>query len=136
MTYDDLDEQRDVPSGAVGGVAFAAMLMSTIGVFSIVAGLASIIDEGSVSATPRYAFDLDPTAWGWVHLVLGVAAVAVGIGLFTNAAWADWVGIILAGLVAIDYFFFIPKQPFWSLLVIALSIWVIWSITQARASDA
>ena len=83
MTYDDLDEQRDVPSGAVGGVAFAAMLMSTIGVFSIVAGLASIIDEGSVSATPRYAFDLDPTAWGWVHLVLGVAAVVV----VTTISW-------------------------------------------------
>jgi hypothetical protein len=27
-------------------------------------------------------------------------------------------------------FFFIPYYPFWSLLIIALSIWVIWSLTR------
>ena len=31
---------------------------------------------------------------------------------------------------AIANFFFIPYYPFWSLLMIAMAIWVIWSLTR------
>jgi hypothetical protein len=133
MTSGDMDERQDVSSGAVGGIAFAASMMVMIGAFSIVAGLAAILDDDYLVVTRRYAFDLDTTAWGWIHLVLGIAVVAVGIGLFMNKAWAGAVAIVLAGLIAIDYFFFIPYQPVWSLVVIALSVWVIWAVTKARA---
>jgi hypothetical protein len=133
MTYSDVDESQDVSSGAVGGIAFAATLMVIIGAFSMAAGLAAILDDDYLVVTRRYAFDLDTTVWGWIHLVLGVAVVAVGVGLFMNKAWAGLVAIVLAGLIALDYFFFIPYQPVWSLVVIALSVWVIWAVTQARA---
>jgi hypothetical protein len=135
MTYGDMDERQDVPSGAIGGIAFAASIMIIIGSFSVVAGLAAILDDDYLVVSRRYAFDLDTTAWGWIHLVLGFAAAAVGFGLFLSRTWAGVVAIVLAGLVAIDYFFFIPYQPLWSLLVIALSVWVIWAVTQGRASD-
>jgi hypothetical protein len=136
MTYSDIDEREHVPSGAVGGVAFAATLMFIIGVFSMVAGLAGLIDESYVTPSPRYAFDLDPTVWGWLHLILGAAVAACGIGLFANKRWAGTVAIVFAGLIAIDYFFYIPYQPFWSLVVIGLSVWVIWAVIQARAGAA
>jgi hypothetical protein len=135
MTYGNMDERHDVSSGAVGGIAFAAILMVMIGSFSIVAGLAAILDDDYLIVNRRYAFDLDTTTWGWIHLVLGIAVVAVGLGLFTSRRWAGMVAIVLAGLIAIDYFFFIPYQPVWSLLVIALCVWVIWSVTQDRASS-
>jgi len=134
MTYSDMDERQDVSSGAVGGVAFSATLMVVIGSFSTIAGLASLLDEDFVVVSRHYAFDLDVTAWGWIHLVLGLAMAAVGVGLFANATWAGVVAIVLAGLIAIDYFFFIPYEPLWSVIVIALSVWVIWAVTQARAS--
>lgn len=141
MTYgeygpmDDLPPQRDVSSGAVGGVAFAATLTAMIGSFSIVAGLAAILDDNYMVNNRRYAFHLSVPAWGWIHLVLGIALVVVGIGLFMNKAWAGLVAIIFAGLTALDYFFFIPVQPVWSIVVIALCVWVIWSVTNARASQ-
>ncbi|TCC08781.1 hypothetical protein E0H45_17835 [Kribbella soli] len=128
-----MDERQDVSSGAVGGIAFAASMLVMIGAFSMVAGLAAILDDDYLVVSRRYAFDLDTVAWGWIHLVLGFAVVAVGIGLFMNKAWAGVVAIVLAGLIALDYFFFIPYQPAWSLVVIALSVWVIWAVTQARA---
>jgi hypothetical protein len=134
MTYSDMDSREDVSSGAVGGIAFAATMMAMIGSFSIVGGLAAIFDDDYLVVNRRYAFDLDTTTWGWIHLVLGIAMVGVGIGLFANKGWAGIVAIILAGLIAIDYFFFIPVQPVWSLIVIALSVWVIWALTQARGS--
>lgn len=136
MTYGDLDSRRSVPSTAVGGLAFAASVLVMVGSFSIVAGLAAILDDDYLVVSRRYAFDLDTVAWGWIHLFLGMALVGVGIGLFANQSWAGIVAIVLAGLVAIDYFFFLPYQPVWSLVVIALCAWVIWSLTKARHEDS
>ena len=38
--------------------------------------------------------------------------------------------IILAILSAIENFFFIPYYPFWSIVLIALDVWVIWALTR------
>ena len=38
--------------------------------------------------------------------------------------------IVLAVLSAVANFFFIPYYPFWSILVIALAVWVIWALTR------
>ncbi|TDW77244.1 hypothetical protein EV653_2409 [Kribbella pratensis] len=138
MTYSDLDNSdshKHVPSGAVGGIAFAGFTLLIIGTFSTVAGLAAILDDDYLVVKRRYAFDLSTTAWGWIHLVLGIGAILVAGGVFVNKAWAGTVAIIVAGLIALDFFFFIPYQPAWSLVVIGLSAWIIWSITQARGSD-
>ena len=40
------------------------------------------------------------------------------------------VAIALATLSAVANFFFIPYDPFWSLLIIALDVWVIWAVTR------
>jgi len=135
MTYSDMHERQAVSGWAVGGMAFAATLMILEGAFSTIAGLAALIDDEYFVVVRGYAFDLDVTAWGWIHLILGLAVVVAGFGLFSNATWAGVVAIVLAVLTAIDYFFFIPYAPFWSLLVIALSVWVIWAVTRARASS-
>ena len=37
---------------------------------------------------------------------------------------------------AIANFFFIPYYPFWSLLMIAMAIWVIWALTRPGAVRA
>ena len=53
-----------------------------------------------------------------------------GWGLYKGKAWAAGVAIALAALSAIANFFFIPYYPFWSILVIAIDIWVIWALTR------
>lgn len=143
MTYRDTDTGRDtgtdgmdtresVPSGVIGGLAFAASVMIMVGSFSIVAGLGALLDDDYLVVSRRYAFDLSTAGWGWIHVVLGLALVLAGFGLFANRSWADVVAIVLAGLVAIDFFFFLPYQPVWSVVIIALSVWVIWAVIKAR----
>jgi hypothetical protein len=124
-----------VPSGVIGGLAFAASVMIMVGSFSIVAGLAAILDDDYLVVSRRYAFDLSTVGWGWIHVVLGLGLVLAGFGLFANRSWADIVALVLAGLIAIDFFFFLPYQPVWSLVIIALSVWVIWAVTRARQVD-
>ena len=73
---------------------------------------------------------LDITAWGWIHLIIGILMAVAGWALFSGQLWAALTAMFLCFISAIDNFFFIPYYPFWSILIIALNIWVIWSLTR------
>lgn len=124
---------RDVSGWATGGIVFAACVLTIIGVFQVIAGLTAIIDDEFFVVTQNYTFDLDVSAWGWVHLILGVLLVATGLGLFGRRAWAGVTAIMLATLSAVVNFFFIPYYPVWAIVVIALDVWVIWALTRPGA---
>jgi len=119
-----------VSGWAVGGVTFAGTIMILVGIFQAIAGLAAIFEDEFFVLTQNYVFDLDVTAWGWIHLIIGIVVVLAGYFLFVGRAWAAALAILLAMLSAISNFFFIPYYPFWSLLMIALAVWVIWSVTR------
>ena len=115
---------------AVGGVTFAGTIMILVGIFQAIAGLAAIFEDEFFVLTQNYVFDLDVTAWGWIHLLVGLAVLATGMGLFARKPWAGVAAIMLAMLSALSNFFFIPYYPIWSLLVIGLAVWVIWALTR------
>jgi hypothetical protein len=115
---------------AVGGTVFAACILMLVGVFQSIAGLVAIFDDNFYVVARNYTFDLDTTVYGWVHLIIGILLVIVAWGLFSRSAWAGVTAIMLAGLSAVANFFFIPYYPAWSILIIALDIWVIWSLTR------
>jgi hypothetical protein len=128
-------EPPRVSGWAIGGIAFAATMMVLIGVFQALAGLVAIIDDEFYVVTANYTFDLDVSAWGWIHLLVGLAVLATGLGLFGRKAWAGVTAIMLCMLSALTNFFFIPYYPIWSLLVIGLAIWVIWALTRPGAIE-
>ena len=130
MTQNHGIEPQAESGWAMTGVAFAAAMMLMIGLFQVIAGLAAIINDEFFVPVRGYAFHLDITAWGWIHLILGLGMIVVGIGLFSRALWAGVIAVFLVVLSAIDNFFFIPYAPFWSLLVIALDVWIIWALTR------
>ena len=49
-------------------------------------------------------------------------------GLLAGRTWARAVGITLTVLSAIANFLFIPYYPFWSMLIIAVDVFVIWAL--------
>jgi hypothetical protein len=119
-----------VSGWAIGGITFAGTMLILIGIFQAIAGLAAIFEDEFFVVTQNYVFDLDVTAWGWIHLILGVVVALAGYSLFAGRAWATVVAITLAMLSAVANFLFIPYYPFWSLLMIAIAVWVIWSLTR------
>lgn len=116
---------------AQGGVVFAASIMILIGLFQALQGIAAIVDDEIFVLDQGYAFEVDLTTWGWIHLIIGVILLLAGFLLFTGSVVAGGIAIGLAMLSAIANFFFIPYYPFWSLLIIALNVFVIWSIARA-----
>jgi hypothetical protein len=127
--------ERPISGWATGGVVFAATLMLVVGTFQMIAGLVAILDDEFYAVGREYTFELDTTAWGWIHLLLGILLAVGGWALFARNVWAGVFAIVLAGLSAIANFFFIPYYPFWSIVIIALDVWVIWALTRPGAVD-
>lgn len=129
-------EQPPVSGWALGGVAFAGVLMIMSGAFQAIAGLVAIFDDEFYVIGRNYTFDLDVTAWGWVHLLIGALLLLVGFSLLARRAWAGIVAVTIAVLSAVANFFFIPYYPFWAIVIIALDVWIIWALTRPGALRA
>jgi len=120
---------RRKESGWTGWVTFASTLIGIVGVFQIANGLTAIFRSGTyVVGTDRLVVDVDYTVWGWVHLILGVVAIAAAFGLLVGQTWARVVGIIMAVASAVTNLAFIPAYPVGSSLVIVLDILIIYVI--------
>jgi len=121
-------ESEKTPSWARGFVLFAAVMLIIIGVFHAFNGLSAILEDAFFVVTPNYLFSIDVTTWGWLHLILGIIVLLAGVYLLRGSLWAVLVGIVVAGVSAILNFLSIPYYPFWSLLIIALDVVVIWAL--------
>jgi hypothetical protein len=121
---------KHVSGWTTGFVIFGASIMIMIGVFQVISGVAAIFDDEFYVVTENYVFDLDVTVWGWIHLLLGLVILFAGWGIFSGATWARVTGIVLAILIAVANFSFIPYYPIWSIVIIALCVAVIWALAK------
>jgi hypothetical protein len=119
---------REESGWTVGLVVFAGLMLMLIGAFHAITGLAAIFESEYFVVGPNYVYEIDVTAWGWLHLIGGVIVAAAGFGIFNGATWARVVGISVAVISAIANFFFIPYEPVWAILMITLAILVIWAL--------
>jgi hypothetical protein len=117
---------------SAGGLIFGATMMVVLGIWQVLVGIAAIAQDAFFVTPADYAYDFDVAAWGWIHLILGAVVALVGLALFTGALWARVIGIFFAALSAIAHFFFIPYYPLWSIVVIALAVFVIWALATFR----
>ena len=114
---------------AVGWTYFASILMVLIGVFHAIAGLVAILDDQFYVATRKYVFQFDVTQWGWIHLILGVVVALSGLYLLTGSVFARTIGVIMALGSAITGFAWLPYEPVWGVLIVAMAVAVIWALT-------
>ncbi|WP_225802090.1 hypothetical protein [Streptomyces sp. NK15101] len=119
-----------------GGLrVFAAVMLALAGLFGIFRGIMAIAEDEVFVTTPNYVFQFDLTGWGWVHLGLGIVALLVSFGLFTAAAWARYTGVGIAALVIIANFLSLPYYPWWSVIMIVMSGFIIWALCVDRGED-
>ena len=128
MSQYETSREPTISGWVVGGITFAGTMLILIGMFQAIDGLVAIFNDDFFLVTQNYTFNLDTTAWGWIHLLLGIVMVLAGWSIFAGKTWAAVVALTLAMLSAVANFFFIPYYPFWSLLLITLNIFVIWAV--------
>ncbi|MDF6042255.1 hypothetical protein LRD69_08770 [Streptomyces sp. JH14] len=118
---------------AAGGVMFAGVLLMVDGVMAVIKGIAGIASDDVYARIRNYTFKFDVTAWGWIHLVLGVVLLLIGWGILKGAGWARGLGIGLAALSMIVNFMWLPYEPIWAVISIAIDAFVIWALCTDRS---
>lgn len=113
---------------AVGWTMFAAIMMLVLGGWWAIAGLAGVLKDDVFVLTTNYVFRFNVTTWGWIHLILGIIVFLAGLGLFSGAVWARTVGVVLAAVSMVIAFAWLPWYPFWALLLVTVSIFVLWAL--------
>ncbi|WP_243788879.1 hypothetical protein [Saccharopolyspora gloriosae] len=111
-----------------GLALFAGIMLVIIGVFHLAVAVATLFQESFAVVLNSYVFSYDVTVWGWVHLALGAVAAVAGAALLTGLPGIPVPAVIVVGLSALAAFLFIPYQPLWSLLIIAVDVTVVWAL--------
>ncbi|MEU0675292.1 hypothetical protein ABZ330_20830 [Streptomyces sp. NPDC006172] len=121
---------------AAGGAVFAGVLMIVNGVLAVFQGIAAIAEDDVYARVGDYVYEISLTGWGWLLLILGVIAAVAGWGILRGATWARFTGIVLASLSLVLQFLFLPYAPVWSIILIAIDVFVIWALAVYRPTHA
>ena len=125
-----MSQDTSVKQGVAAGTSIgAAIILTTIGILQIFQGIAAVAEDELFVVGIEYTYKFDFTTWGWIHIVLGAVVTLVGFALFTGATWARVAAIVLAALSILANFMWLPYYPWWSLLIIALNVVVIWAVS-------
>jgi hypothetical protein len=128
------DEPYEVPSRSrptawVGVVLFGGIILEMVGGFQLIQGLVALFKDDYYLVSPNgLVVEVDYTAWGWTHLLIGVVAIATGIGVMLGQMWARVVGIMIAVLSALVNIAFLSAYPIWSTIIIAMDVLVIYAL--------
>ncbi|MCX5404114.1 hypothetical protein OHA37_09480 [Streptomyces sp. NBC_00335] len=120
---------------AASGTVFAGVLMLVEGVLGILKGIVGIANDDVYAKVGDYTFKFDTTAWGWIHLLLGIVLVVVGAGILKGAAWARVTGVVIVALDIILNFLWLPYTPLWALISIAIGVFIIWALCTDSARN-
>src|SRR3954454_2703534 len=119
---------RESRTWKFGVALFAGVMMVTVGVFEALQGLVALFDNNVFLKTPDYLFAFDLTAWGWIHLVIGLLLILIGFLVVAGKVIGRVLGIIVVFISAMVSFASLPYYPIWSVLLIALDIFIIWAL--------
>ncbi|MFC9766343.1 hypothetical protein [Rhodococcus jostii] len=125
-----MSETTSVKQGVAAGTSMgAAIIMVTVGIIHLFQGIAAVAENEVFVSGLNYIYKFDLTTWGWIHIVLGVLVAGVGLALFTGAGWARVSAIVIAAVSILANFLWLPYYPWWSVLIIALDVVVIWAVS-------
>jgi hypothetical protein len=104
-------------------------MLMIVGAFNIIDAIAAISkDKVFVGTGANSVLWLDLTAWGWVHLILGVAQVLVGIGLTRGSIAAQITAVALVSVNAITQLAFLTAYPILATVIIAADVITLWAL--------
>ena len=116
-------------TGWAGWAKFAGIILLINGIFSSLQGLVALIGSDTYYLVARGTlFLFDETGWGWWNLFIGVFLILTALAVMTGKTWARIVGVVLAIVSAVVQLLLVPVQPWWSLIVIAIDVLIIYAL--------
>jgi hypothetical protein len=123
-----LGYRKDSEMRGAGRVAFAAVLLMMVGVVNIVYGIGALDDANYFVANTRFVLD-DLNTLGWVLVIIGIVQLTAGFSLMGGRTYGRLLGMVAGVLGALSALFSIGgSNPWWSLCVFALCIYIVHGI--------
>jgi hypothetical protein len=111
-----------------GRTAFAGVLLIVVGTINIIYGIGALDDARIFVNDTRFIFT-NLNTMGWVLIILGVLQLTGGFSLLAGNTYGRVIGVIAGTLGALGALFSIGgNNPWWSLAVFALCVYVVYGI--------
>jgi len=118
-----------------GRVIFAAIMLLVVGTINVIYGNGALDDANYFINDTRFILS-NLNTLGWVLIILGVIQLTGGFSLFAGNAWGRIVAIVAGTLGALGALFSVGGgNPWWSLAVFALCVWIVWGIIEFGAEE-
>lgn len=118
---------------AAGPALFVGVALALSGVLSVLQGITGIARDRLYGVPRHYEYRFDLTAWGWIHLIVGIALLVGAFGVLRAMGWGRSAGIGLAAVSLVTQFMFIPYYPLWAISVMTLDLIVLWALIRIVA---
>ena len=108
--------------------AFAGFLLVIASVLDILQGASAVAHDELYTSGKEYLYEIDLTAWGWVHIGVGVLGVVVAVGILRRTTWGRLAGLAVATVAILTNFAFLPAYPVWAAFIIGFNTLVAWAL--------
>jgi hypothetical protein len=111
-----------------GLVTFAAVMMFVLAAFQILWAITEFVNAYWLSTVTYGTFNGHLWLWGILDLIVAVAALYAGFDILRGGSFGRVFGVIVAGISAVRWFFYIPAEPFIAIVVIAVGVLIIYGL--------
>lgn len=108
-----------------GWTVFAAIWLVVAGFFNVIDGFTVIHKSNYVVNQFLFA---NPSFWGWVLVIVGIVQIVAGVMVFGRNPTGYTLGLGVAGLAIVAWFFFIFVSPVGSLIALIANGLVIYGL--------
>ena len=107
---------------------FAGVLLLIASLLDLLQGASAVAEDELYTQAKEYLYEMDLTAWGWIHIVIGALGVVVAVAILARATWGLVAGLAVAVVGIVTNFAFLPVYPVWSAFIIGFNALVVWSL--------
>lgn len=110
-----------------GWVMFAWIILAFAGIMNVVHGITALANAKFFVEDAVFVFS-DLRTWGWIILIFGIVELFAAASVWRGGEFGRWVGIFIAGLNAVAHLGTMQAYPFWSIVIIAFDVLVIYAL--------
>lgn len=113
-----------------GLVTFAAIMMFLLAGFQLVWSIVEFANAAWLSSVTYGNFNGYLWLWAILDLLVAAAAFYAGYDILRGGSFGRVFGVVVAGISAIRWFFYLPAAPWIGIVMIAVDIIIIYALVQ------
>ena len=121
---------RQVATDRPGLVTFAAIMLFLLTGFQLTWALVEFSYAARLTSITYGTFGGFLWLWGLLDIALALLAFYAGIDLLSGGRFGQVFGLIVAGISAIRWFFYIPAEPGMAIVLIAVDVLIIYGLVR------